>query len=252
MSQPPAMRAPMSSPRPQRRGQHAPELAVLALGKHVAHDGLDDEQQEHHRHAGQDHGEDIGPGERVWLRRPGSFPPSGRSSRGSKVFRGGNDFLLGLAQFRRQAFPGEGFERAVEHRPDARASRLKAWTAPDSITAMVFMNSSTMSGRNCSAGFFTTLKRHRLGSSRSRVKRSGMMTMAEALPLSCASGPRPRRSPSPGTSSSFGRSKAPRRSREARPLSWSTRSTGMGGSWLASGRGAENDADDSGHRSGMA
>ncbi len=50
------------------------------------------------------------------------------------------------------------------------------------MTAMVFMNSSTMSGRNCSEGFLTTRSVSGFASSRSRVKPLGMTTMAEALP----------------------------------------------------------------------
>ena len=69
---------------------------------------------------------------------------------------------------------------------------------------------------------------------------SGMTTMAEALPFFIRF--RPSASSLTVTSNIFfiwSASKAPRKSFEARPLSWSTRTTWMGGSVFSSSPGAK-------------
>jgi len=106
------------------------------------------------------------------------------------------------------------------------------------MTARVVTNSSTTSGRNCSAGFLTTVSVVVLASRRSRVKPSGMTTMAEARPFFIFS--RPSASSVTVTRNIFfiwSTSKVPSTSFEARALSWSTRRTWMGGSWASSARG---------------
>jgi len=117
-------------------------------------------------------------------------------------------------------------------------SSPNARTAPERTTASVFTASSATSGRNCSAGFFTTVSATGFHSIRSSVKRSGTTIIADALPAFMRS--RPSDSPMTVTSNiSFIRaeSKAPRSSFEATLLSRSTTRTAMRGSAFAPGFG---------------
>ena len=105
--------------RPERRRQHAPELAVLALGDDVAHQRLDDEQQEHDGHAGEDGREQVRLGEARPAPRGLGLLRLQTEDQGVQVCPGGDDLLLGLAELRAELIPGEALDGPVEHGPDA-------------------------------------------------------------------------------------------------------------------------------------
>ena len=169
-----------------------------------------------------------------------AFSFSRRMKRGERYLPAAMNFFCALSNWGPRSFHESVSRGFSEMKRIPCASSWKAWTAPESITERVFMNSSTMLGRNCSLGFLTTVRETSLPSMMSTVNPFGMMTMAEAFPFFIFLSPS---LPSVRVTRNIfftgSESMAPMRKREARNLSLSTRRMLMGGNWLSSDRGAK-------------